>query len=65
MNRLERLPEVEAVSASSNARPYIGNNSGMMLRIDTVVRCPLRRMMTPEFSGYFVIRVQTAVVISH
>ena len=58
MNRLERLPEVEAVSASSNARPYIGNNSGMMLRIDTVVRCPLRRMMTPEFFRVF--RYQSA-----
>ena len=31
-NRLRRLPEVEAVSISNNARPYIGSNSGSMLR---------------------------------
>lgn len=52
-NRLRRLPEVEAVSVSNNARPYIGSNSGMMLRIDTIVRNPLRRTMTPEFFQVF------------
>lgn len=57
-NRLRRLPEVEAVSVSSNARPYIGSNSGMMIRLDTVVRNPLRRTMTPEFFQVF--RYQSA-----
>lgn len=57
-NRLRRLPEVEAVSVSSNARPYIGSNSGMMLRIDTIVRNPLRRPMTPDFFQVF--RYQSA-----
>lgn len=57
-NRLQRLPEVEVVSVSSNARPYIGSNSGMMLRIDTIVRYPLRRTMTPEFFQVF--RYQSA-----
>lgn len=52
-NRLGRLPEVEAVSVSNNARPYIGNNSGMMLRIDTIVRHLLKRAMTPEFFQVF------------
>lgn len=57
-NRLRRLPEVEAVSVSSNARPYIGSNSGMMVRIDTIVRNPLRRPMTPDFFQVF--RYQSA-----
>lgn len=57
-SRLRRLPEVEAVSVSSNARPYIGSNSGMMLRIDTIVRNPLRRPMTPDFFQVF--RYQSA-----
>lgn len=57
-NRLRRLPEVEAVSVSNNARPYIGSNSGMMLRIDTIVRNPLRRTMTPDFFQVF--RYQSA-----
>lgn len=57
-NRLRRLPEVEAVSVSSNSRPYIGNNSGMMIRIDTIVRSPLRRQMTPDFFQVF--RYQSA-----
>ena len=48
-NRLRRLPEVEAVSISNNARPYIGSNSGSMLRIDTLVSNPLRRSVTPDF----------------
>ena len=52
-NRLRRLPEVEAVSVSNNTRPYIGSNSGMMLRIDTIVRNPLRRLMTPDFFQVF------------
>lgn len=57
-NRLRRLPEVEAVSVSANARPYIGSNSGMMLHIDTIVRNPLRRAMTPDFFQVF--RYQSA-----
>lgn len=57
-NRLQRLPEVEAVSVSNNARPYIGSNSGSILRIDTIVRTPLRRTMTPEFLQVF--RYQSA-----
>lgn len=48
-NRLRRLPEVEAVSISVNARPYIGSNSGIRFRLDTLVRSPLRRPVTPEF----------------
>ena len=39
-NRLRRLPEVEAVSISVNARPYIGSNSGIRFRLDTLVRSP-------------------------
>lgn len=57
-NRIRRLPEVEAVSVSANARPYIGSNSGMMLHIDTIVRNPLRRAMTPDFFQVF--RYQSA-----
>lgn len=57
-DRLRRLPEVEAVSVSNNARPYIGSNSGSILRIDTIVRTPLRRTMTPEFLQVF--RYQSA-----
>ena len=57
-NRLRRLPEVEAVSVSNNARPYIGSNSGMILRIDTIVRNPLRRTITPDFFQVF--RYQSA-----
>ena len=52
-NRLRRLPEVEAVSVSSNSRPYIGNNSGIMLRLDTLVSNPLQRVMTPDFFQVF------------
>ena len=61
-NRLQRLPEVEAVSVSNNARPYIGSNSGSILRIDTIVRTPLRRTMTPEFLQVF--RYQSADVVA-
>jgi len=57
-NRLRRLPEVEAVSISNNARPYIGSNSGSMLRIDTLVSSPLRRSVTPDFFQVF--RYQSA-----
>ena len=51
-NRLRRLPEVEAKpSISNNARPYIGSNSGSMLRNnDTLVSNPLRRSVTLTFS---------------
>lgn len=63
-NRLRRLPEVEAVSISNNARPYIGSNSGSMLRIDTLVSNPLRRSVTPDFFRSFVIKVLMGVVIS-
>lgn len=52
-NRLRRLPEVEAVSVSSNARPYIGSNSSIMLRLDTLVSSPLQRVVTPEFFQVF------------
>lgn len=57
-NRLRRLPEVEAVSISVNARPYIGSNSGIRFRLDTLVRSPLRRPVTPEFFQVF--RYQSA-----
>ena len=57
-NRLRRLPEVEVVSISRNARPYIGNNSGSILRIDTLVIHPLRRSVTPDFFQVF--RYQSA-----
>lgn len=57
-NRLRRLPEVEAVSISNNARPYIGSNSGMMVRLDTLVSNPLNRAMTPDFFQVF--RYQSA-----
>lgn len=57
-NRLRRLPEVEAVSISLNSRPYIGSNSGIMVRIDTLVLSPLRRQVTPDFFQVF--RYQSA-----
>lgn len=57
-NRLRRLPEVEAVSISNNSRPYIGSNSGIRVRVDTLVSTPLRRPMTPEFVQVF--RYQSA-----
>lgn len=57
-NRLRRLPEVEAVSISVNARPYIGSNSGIRFRLDTLVRSPLKRPVTPEFFQVF--RYQSA-----
>lgn len=57
-NRLRRLPEVEAVSISVNARPYIGSNSGIRFRLDTLVRSPLRRPVTPEFFRCSVIKVR-------
>lgn len=53
MNRLHRLPEIEAVSLSSNARPYIGSNSGIHLRLDTMSYYTLKRPMTPEFFQVF------------
>lgn len=58
VNRLRRLPEVEAVSISNNSRPYIGSNSGIRVRVDTLVSTPLRRPMTPEFVQVF--RYQSA-----
>ena len=57
-NRLRRLPEVEAVSISYNARPYIGSNSRMMVRLVTLVSNPLNRAMTPDFFQVF--RYQSA-----
>lgn len=57
-NRLRRLPEVEAVSISNNSRPYIGSNSGIRVRVDTLVSTPLQRPMTPEFVQVF--RYQSA-----
>lgn len=57
-NRLRRLPEVEAVSISQSARPYIGNNSGNMFRFDTLTVNPLLRRMTPDFVQVF--RYQSA-----
>lgn len=57
-DRLQRLPEVEAVSVSSNSRPYIGNNSGIRVRMDTLVSTPLQRFITPEFVRVF--RYQSA-----
>lgn len=53
MNRLKRLSEVEAVSISNNARPYIGSNSGMRFRIDTVGSYALQRLVTPDFFKVF------------
>lgn len=52
-NRVRRLPEVEAVSVSFNARPYIWSNSGAMIRLDTVVIYQLRRSVTPDFFQVF------------
>lgn len=57
-NRLRRLPEVEAVSISVNARPYIGSNSSIRFHMDTLVRSPLKRPVTPEFFQVF--RYQSA-----
>lgn len=52
-NRLRRLPEVEAVSISVNARPYIGDNSGMSLCSDSFNVNPLLRDVTADFFQVF------------
>ena len=53
VSRLQKLPEIEAVSLSSNARPYIGNNSGIHVRRDTLERTVLHRQVTPDFFKVF------------
>ena len=53
MNRLKQLPEVEAVSFSINSRPYIGSNSGIRFRVDTLESFALQRMITPDFFKVF------------
>lgn len=53
VERLRRLPEVEAVSISNNSRPYIGSNSGMRAYLDTLECYMLRRGVTPDFFRVF------------
>lgn len=58
IGRLRRLPEIEAVSLSNNARPYTGSNSGFRFAIDTLQAYALRRPVTPDF--FTVFRYQNA-----
>lgn len=51
--RLGRLPEVEEVSISRNARPYTNNNSGYRFSIDTLTQTILQRPVTPSFFRVF------------
>ena len=53
VSRLQKLPEVEAASLSGNSRPYIGNNSGIQVRRDTLERYMLHRQVTPDFFKVF------------
>lgn len=58
VDRLRRLPEVEAVALSQNATPYCGSNGGTGWRMDSTVVWPLRRPVTPDFFRVF--RYQSA-----
>ncbi|MDL2299440.1 ABC transporter permease [Bacteroides sp. OttesenSCG-928-E20] len=53
VERLRRLPEVEAVALSNNSVPYSGSNSGAGWRIDSTVVWPQRRLVTPDFFRVF------------
>lgn len=55
--RLERRPEIEAVSLSQNSFPYNGSNSSTVLQYDTLQagydQFLVRRMVTPGFLKVF------------
>ncbi len=53
VNRLRRLPEVEAIAISQNSRPYTGSNSSISLRVDTLSVTMLRRPVTKDFFRVF------------
>jgi len=53
VDRIKRLPEVEAVSLSVNARPYTGSNSGFRFTTDTLTYTVLKRPVTPDFFTVF------------
>lgn len=53
VDRLRRLPEVEAVSLSYFSRPYFGGNSASDVRIGSLDRCILKRQVTPDFFRVF------------
>ncbi len=53
INRIRRLPEVEAVSVSHNSRPYTGSNSGFRFTTDTLSLYTLMRSVTPDFFKVF------------
>lgn len=55
VKRLQRRPEVEAVSLSQNSYPYNGSNSGANVVYDTL-QAPswtIRRLVTPDFMRVF------------
>lgn len=55
MTRLQRRPEIEAVSLSRRAYPYNGGNNGMSIRYDTLQTsyfC-VGRFVTPDFLRVF------------
>lgn len=55
VKRLQRRPEVEAVSLSQNSYPYNGSNSGADVVYDTL-HAPswtIRRIVTPDFMRVF------------
>ncbi|MEG1563251.1 MAG: FtsX-like permease family protein [Bacteroides sp.] len=53
IQRLRRLPEVEAVSISQNSRPYTDNNSGTTWRVDTLQLNLQRRVVSKDFFQVF------------
>ncbi len=58
VKRLERRPEIEAVSLSQNSFPYNGSNSGTLVRYDTIQAGTgdeylVRRFVTPGFLRVF------------
>lgn len=53
IERLRRLPEVEAVAVSQSARPYTGSNSSISFKVDSIEFHPLRRPVTPDFFQVF------------
>lgn len=53
VKRLRRLPEVEAVAISENARPYTGSNSSISFKVDTLEFGMLKRPVTTDFFQVF------------
>lgn len=55
LERLERRPEIEAVSVSANSHPYTGSNSGGEITIDTLKASGynILRQVQPDFVRVF------------